>query len=60
MKKATYRRKSFGVYSFRGLEPPEEGMSIFRGSMAVAGRHGTGRAYISRHKHEVRKPVRIV
>lgn len=49
MKKATYRRKGFGgVYSFRGLELSDDDMIIFRGSMAAAGSHGTGRAYILR------------
>lgn len=54
------KKEFWGFYSFRGLEPSEGGMSIFRGSVAVAGRRGTGRAYILRHKHEVRKPVKIV
>lgn len=33
-----------GVYSFRGLEPSDDDMSIFRGSMAAAGSHGTGKS----------------
>lgn len=43
-----------GLYRLRGLELSGDDMSIFRD------KHGPGRAYILRHKREVRKPVRIV
>lgn len=49
LEEGNLQKKGFwGVYSFRELEPSDDDMSIFRGSMAAAGSHGPGRAYILR------------